>query len=47
MIYSFKKFIEKKKISKYIIAGSFFFFLIKGLIWLVIIATAWFGIGNL
>ena len=47
MIYQFKKFLKNKRVSKYIIAGSFFFFLIKGLIWLVIIATAWFGIGNL
>ena len=41
------KFLKNNKIGKYIIAGSFFFFLIKGIIWLVIIALAWFGIGNL
>ena len=47
MIYQFKKFLKNRKIGKYIIAGGFFFFLIKGLIWLVIIATAWFGIESL
>tara|TARA_B000000532_G_scaffold206120_1_gene173955 strand:- start:381 stop:524 length:144 start_codon:yes stop_codon:yes gene_type:complete len=47
MIYSFKKFLKDRKIGKYIIAGSFFFFLIKGLVWLVVIAFAWFGLGNL
>jgi len=42
--------IKKKnngKIGKYIVAGSFFFFLIKGLIWLVVITLAWFGYGKL
>ena len=47
MIYTFKKFLKNKKIGRYIIAGSFFFFLIKGLIWLLVIATAWFGMGRL
>jgi len=47
MIYQFKKFLKNKKVGKYIIAGSFLFFLVKGLVWLVIIATAWFGIENL
>ena len=47
MIYQFKKFLNNKKVGKYIVAGSFFFFLVKGLVWLVIIAAAWFGIGNL
>ena len=47
MIYTLKKFLKNKKISRYIIAGSFFFFLIKGLIWLLVIATAWVSIENL
>ena len=47
MIYTFKKFLKNKKIGRYIIAGSFFFFLMKGLIWLLVIATAWFGMGRL
>ena len=47
MIYSFKKFLKDRKIGKYIIAGSFFFFLIKGIVWLVVIAFAWFGVGKL
>jgi len=42
-----KKVIKNSKIGKYIIAGSFFFFLIKGVIWIVIIALAWLGIGKL
>ena len=42
-----KKFLKESKVGKYIIAGSFFFFLIKGLIWLIIIALAWLGVGKL
>ena len=42
-----KKFLKKSKLGRYIVAGSFFFFLIKGLIWLVVIAFAWFGVGKL
>ena len=42
-----KKFLKESKVGRYIVAGSFFFFLIKGLVWLVIIAFAWFGLGNL
>jgi len=42
-----KKVLNKSKIGKYIIAGSFFFFLIKGVIWLIIIALAWLGVGKL
>jgi len=41
------KFLKNNKIGKYIIVGSFFFFLIKGLIWLIIIALAWLGVGKL
>ena len=42
-----KKFLKKSKVGRYIVVGSFFFFLIKGLIWLVVIAFAWFGVGKL
>ena len=42
-----KKFLKESKVGRYIVAGSFFFFLIKGLIWLAVIAFAWFGLGNL
>ena len=42
-----KKFLKNSKVRKYIIAGSFFFFFIKGLVWLVVIALAWFGVGKL
>ena len=42
-----KKFLKESKVGRYIVAGSFFFFLIKGLIWLVVIAFARFGVGKL
>tara|TARA_B100000287_G_C20113901_1_gene575503 strand:- start:248 stop:388 length:141 start_codon:yes stop_codon:yes gene_type:complete len=42
-----RKFLKESKVGRYIIAGSFIFFLIKGLVWLVVIAFAWFGLGNL
>ena len=42
-----KKFLKNSKVGKYIIAGSFFFFFIKGLVWLGVIALAWFGVGKL
>ena len=42
-----KKFLKESKVGRYIIAGSFFFFLIKGVIWLIIIALAWLGVGKL
>ena len=42
-----KKFLKESKVGRYIVTGSFFFFLIKGLIWLAVIAFAWFGLGNL
>tara|TARA_Y100001947_G_C10249969_1_gene265413 strand:+ start:392 stop:508 length:117 start_codon:yes stop_codon:yes gene_type:complete len=37
----------KKKIKKYLLIGGFSFFLIKGIIWLIIIAGAFFGIGKI
>jgi hypothetical protein len=33
----------KKKIKKYFLIGGFSFFLIKGIIWLIIIIGAFFG----
>ena len=36
----------RKKIYKNIIVGGFYFFLIKGLIWLALIVAAALGIGN-
>ena len=35
-----------KKIYKNFLVGGFFFFLIKGLVWLAIIGAAVLGIGN-
>ena len=35
----------KKKLFKNLLVGGFYFFLIKGLIWLVIIGAAALGIG--
>ena len=37
----------KKKLFKKLIVGGFYFFLIKGLIWLVIIGAAALGIGKI
>ena len=37
----------KKLTFKNLIVGGFYFFLIKGLIWLLIIGAAAFGIGNI
>tara|TARA_B100000674_G_C37751410_1_gene873571 strand:- start:281 stop:436 length:156 start_codon:yes stop_codon:yes gene_type:complete len=34
----------KKRFSRYILVGSFIFFLIKGLIWLVVFFIAGFGL---
>jgi len=42
-----KKVFKNSKIGKYIIAGSFFFFLIKGIIWVIVIALVYFGIAEL
>jgi len=37
----------KKKLFKNLLIGGFYFFLIKGLIWLVIIGAAALGIGKI
>ena len=47
MINNIKVFLKKNKYGRYIIAGGFIFFLIKGLIWLFIFTLAWFGLGKL
>ncbi len=39
-----RKFFKYNKVSKYIIAGSFFFFFLKGIIWIIVITLAWLGI---
>ena len=36
----------RKKIYKNLLFGGFYFFLIKGLVWLVIIGAAALGVGN-
>tara|TARA_Y100001970_G_C13559268_1_gene520694 strand:+ start:296 stop:415 length:120 start_codon:yes stop_codon:yes gene_type:complete len=36
----------KRKIFKNLLVGGFYFFLIKGLIWLFVIVAAALGIGN-
>jgi len=35
-----------KKIIKYLVTGSFLFFLIKGLLWLAVFILAWLGFIN-
>tara|TARA_Y200000002_G_C22592535_1_gene625874 strand:- start:547 stop:666 length:120 start_codon:yes stop_codon:yes gene_type:complete len=37
----------KKKIYKNLLVGGFYFFLIKGLLWLVVIGAAALGIGKI
>ena len=37
----------KKKLFKNLLVGGFYFFLIKGLIWLVIVGAAALGIGKI
>ena len=37
----------KKKLFKNLLVGGFYFFLIKGLIWLVIIGAAALGVGKI
>ena len=37
---------KKNKIYRNILVGGFYFFLIKGLIWLVLIGATALGIGN-
>ncbi len=36
-----------KKIKKYLVIGGFSFFLVKGIVWLIIILGAFLGIGKI
>ena len=47
MISKIKNLLKENKYGRFVIAGGFFFFLVKGLIWLIIIALAWLGVGKL
>ena len=42
----FKNFLFKSKWGKYILVGGFTFFLIKGLVWLIIFFVAGFSLIN-
>ena len=42
----FRKFLTKNKLGRYFLLGSFTFFLIKGLVWLVIFFIAGFSLIN-
>tara|TARA_B100000676_G_scaffold173277_1_gene170203 strand:+ start:212 stop:367 length:156 start_codon:yes stop_codon:yes gene_type:complete len=42
----FKNFLNKSKLGRYILVGGFTFFLIKGLIWLVVFFLAGFSLIN-
>tara|TARA_B100000575_G_C22511922_1_gene333337 strand:+ start:158 stop:313 length:156 start_codon:yes stop_codon:yes gene_type:complete len=42
----FKNFLSKNRWGKYLIVGGFTFFLIKGLIWLVLFLVAGFSLIN-
>tara|TARA_B100000242_G_scaffold265799_1_gene214209 strand:+ start:173 stop:328 length:156 start_codon:yes stop_codon:yes gene_type:complete len=46
IIEKFKNFLSKSKWGKYILVGGFTFFLIKGLVWLVIFLIAGFSLIN-
>ena len=47
MIISLKKLLSKSKWGKYIVVGGFTFFLLKGLIWLIVFFIAGFSLINL
>jgi len=46
MFRKINKYFLKNKVSKYLVLGSFTFFLVKGLIWLGIFVYAGFNIIN-
>tara|TARA_B100000900_G_C20328266_1_gene613095 strand:+ start:498 stop:647 length:150 start_codon:yes stop_codon:yes gene_type:complete len=46
MIKKFNKKIKNKKLGKFLFIGGFTFFLIKGLIWLIIFFTAGISLIN-
>tara|TARA_B100001057_G_scaffold23738_1_gene21966 strand:+ start:733 stop:885 length:153 start_codon:yes stop_codon:yes gene_type:complete len=47
LISKIKKILLKNKYGKFFVLGSFAFFFIKGLIWLIVIFSAGFGALNL
>ena len=46
MMTKLKNLLSKSKWGKYILVGGFAFFLIKGLIWLIVFIIAGFGLIN-
>ena len=46
MMTKFKNLLSKSKWGKYILVGGFTFFLIKGLIWLIVFFIAGFSLIN-
>ncbi len=46
MITRLKNFLSKSKWGKYILVGGFTFFLIKGLVWLIVFFIAGFSLIN-
>ncbi len=46
IIKSFKNFLSKNKWRKYVLVGGFTFFLIKGLVWLIVFFIAGFSLIN-
>ena len=47
MITKLKNLLSKNKWGKYILVGGFTFFLIKGLVWLIVFLIAGFSLINL
>ena len=46
VIAKFKRFLSKNKWGKYVLIGGFTFFLIKGLVWLIVFFVAGFSLIN-
>ena len=46
MMAKFKNLLSKSKWGKYILIGGFAFFLIKGLVWLIVLFIAGFSLIN-
>ena len=42
----FKNFLAKNKLGRYLLMGGFVFFLIKGLVWLIVFFVAGFSLIN-
>ena len=43
MIDKIKNLLKKNKYGRYFFIGGFFFFLIKGIFWLVLLVALWLG----